>query len=70
MIRKKFLLIWNIKGDKMRGEQKPSREAHFTRYSVRAIKRVMGVLFYLFLLFLVVMGLIWIVPKVWQMVMG
>jgi len=54
----------------MRGEQKPSREAHFTRYSVRAIKRVMGVLFYLFLLFLVVMGLIWIVPKVWQMVMG
>ena len=54
----------------MKGEKNPSNEAYFTRYLVRAIKRIMGVLIYLFLLFILVMGLIWVVPKVLNLVVG
>jgi len=54
----------------MKAEKKPTSEALLTRYFVRATKRMLSVLFYLFILFLVVMGLIWIVPKIWKMVIG
>ena len=60
-IRKKYLI--NMR-------QKPTRESHFTKYLVRAIKRIAKVVVWLFILFLVVMGVIWVVPKVWKFVFG
>ena len=49
---------------------KPSQEASTVRYYGRAARRLIWLIVWLFVLFLVVMGLIYIVPKIWHFVLG
>ena len=50
--------------------RRESKEARRTKYYIRAIKRIIRLVFWLVLLFLIVMGLIYIVPKIWTFVFG
>ena len=54
----------------MRQERKPTREALFTRYLVRALKRIITVAAFAFVLFLIVMLIIWAAPRVWHWALG
>lgn len=49
---------------------RPTRETSFVEYSVRRVKRYMRLTIWIFLWFLVIMGIIWVVPKVWNFVLG
>lgn len=49
---------------------KQSKESKTTKYWVRAMKRIIKVLIWLFILFVIVMGLVYIVPKIWHFVLG
>ena len=43
-----------------------SNEARTVKYWVRAIKRFIVLLFWALLLFLIIMGIVYIVPKIWS----
>ena len=49
---------------------KESEEAKKTKYYVRAIKRLIILVVWLFIFFLVIMGIIYLAPKVWHLVFG
>ncbi len=52
----------------MKQERKPTKEALFSRYTYRAIKRIIKVVSALFVLFLLIMLFIWVGMKVWNFV--
>lgn len=47
-------------------KMKTSKEAHKTKYAVRASKRIIHVVIWLFVLFLLVMFIIKVAPIVWN----
>jgi len=47
-----------------------SGEASATKYYVRATKRIIKLITWLFVLFLIVMGVMFVAPKVWHFVFG
>lgn len=54
----------------MRQEKKPSKEALRTRYYVRAVKRIVKLVWWLFVLFVIVMAVIWAIPRVLNWALG
>lgn len=54
----------------MAKKNKGTRETRFIKYSIRRVKRWFTLVVWLFLLFLLIMGLIWVVPKVWNWAVG
>ncbi len=52
----------------MMARRKESNESRTTRYYIRMIKRITKLLIWIFVLFLIVMGIIWVVPRIWHAV--
>ena len=49
---------------------KPTKETKYVEYSIRRIKRYIKLTVWVFLWFLIIMGIIWVVPEVWNWALG
>ena len=50
--------------------RKPTQTTKAVRYYTRSIKRAIVLIGWAFVLFLVIMGVVYIVPKIWTAVLG